>query len=213
MGQYVHGILGPFNGKIGTVIGSSWNGISYMRSLPRPSSVPPTVAQLTQRLKFGLATNFLAPLKSLLDVGYKSFAIRQTAYNAATAQLIADGLTGAYPNYAVDFSKVLFSKGNLTGAWTPAAASTVAGTIDVSWENNSGLGNAVAGDKVIILAYHPQLFQFVYKLEGALRSAATDELAVPAGFSGDSVHVWVAFQSADKKTISTSVYAGFIPVA
>ena len=64
MGTYSKGILGSFTGKVGTVIGSSWNGIDYMRSLPRPSSKAPTALQLAQREKFGLVTKFVAPIKA-----------------------------------------------------------------------------------------------------------------------------------------------------
>ena len=32
MGTIKQGILGGFSGKVGTVIGGSWKGISYMRS-------------------------------------------------------------------------------------------------------------------------------------------------------------------------------------
>ena len=31
MGTIKQGILGGFSGKVGTVVGSSWKGISYMR--------------------------------------------------------------------------------------------------------------------------------------------------------------------------------------
>ena len=33
MGTIKQGILGGFSGKVGTVVGSSWKGISYMRGL------------------------------------------------------------------------------------------------------------------------------------------------------------------------------------
>ncbi len=35
MGKIKQGILGGFRGKVGTVIGASWNGISYMRDATR----------------------------------------------------------------------------------------------------------------------------------------------------------------------------------
>ena len=33
MGKIKQGILGGFQGKVGTVIGASWNGIAYMRGI------------------------------------------------------------------------------------------------------------------------------------------------------------------------------------
>ena len=52
MGKIKQGILGGFKGKVGTVIGASWNGIAYMRSLAQSVKNPKTAAQLQQRAYF-----------------------------------------------------------------------------------------------------------------------------------------------------------------
>ena len=52
MGKIKQGILGGFKGKVGTVIGVSWNGIAYMRGLAQSVKNPKTAAQLTQRAFF-----------------------------------------------------------------------------------------------------------------------------------------------------------------
>ena len=49
MGKIKQGILGGFKGKVGTVIGSSWNGISYMRGQAQSVRNPKTPAQMIQR--------------------------------------------------------------------------------------------------------------------------------------------------------------------
>ena len=49
MGKIKQGILGGFKGKVGTVIGASWNGIAYMRGLAQSHKNPKTAAQLKQR--------------------------------------------------------------------------------------------------------------------------------------------------------------------
>ena len=52
MGKIKQGILGGFKGKVGTVIGASWNGIAYMRGLAQSVKNPQTEAQLKQRSFF-----------------------------------------------------------------------------------------------------------------------------------------------------------------
>ena len=52
MGKIKQGILGGFRGKVGTVIGASWNGIAYMRGLPQSVKNPKTAAQQAQRAFF-----------------------------------------------------------------------------------------------------------------------------------------------------------------
>src|SRR6476660_2204228 len=105
MGKYKKGILGAFSGKIGTVIGSTWNGIDYMRSLPKPSTKAPTDLQLIHRAKFGMITGFLKPISNLVNLGYKSQAFGMTGYNVATADLISEAITGAYPDLLIDYTK------------------------------------------------------------------------------------------------------------
>ena len=214
MGTYNKGILGSFSGKVGTVIGSSWNGIDYMRSLPKPSSKAPSEAQMSLRAKFGLANGFLGPISSLINLGYKSLAVQKTGYNVAIADIIAEAITGLYPDFVIDYSKVLFSKGSLTGAWNLTATSPNPAEISISWTDNSGSGNARNTDKAVVLIYNPEKSQFVHNLEaGALRSAAVDTLSLPEEFSGDTVQVWVAFMTPDKRLFSTSIHAGEIVVA
>ena len=52
MGKIKQGILGGFRGKVGTVIGASWNGISYMRGLAQSHKNPKTAEQTKQRAFF-----------------------------------------------------------------------------------------------------------------------------------------------------------------
>jgi hypothetical protein len=59
MGTIKKGILGGFSGKVGTVVGASWRGISYMRSLPQKVRNPRTQGQRSQRNKFALALSLL----------------------------------------------------------------------------------------------------------------------------------------------------------
>jgi len=212
MGTYKKGILGSFSGKVGTVVGSSWNGIEYMRSLPKPSSKAPTDLQMLQRAKLGMATGFLQPISALINIGYKSLAIRQTAFNVATSQLLAEAITGVYPDLTIDYPKVLISKGNLTGAWGPAATSA-ASKVNVTWQDNSVSGTAKATDKAMLLVYNPDKSQYVFTTGGDDRSSLADSLDVPADFVGDTVHVWMAFISADKKAVSTSLYISEVVIA
>jgi hypothetical protein len=60
MGKIKQGILGGFKGKVGTVIGSSWNGIAYMKGLPQSVRNPRTDAQVQQR-------NFFKELQGLVS--------------------------------------------------------------------------------------------------------------------------------------------------
>ena len=62
MGKIKQGILGGFKGKVGTVIGASWNGIAYMRGLPQSVKNPKTAAQQAQRAFFAEVQDLVGQL-------------------------------------------------------------------------------------------------------------------------------------------------------
>jgi hypothetical protein len=65
----------------------------------------------------------------------------------------------------------------------------------------------------MLLVYNPDKSQYVFTTEGDDRSSLADSLDVPADFVGDTVHVWIAFIAADKKTVSTSLYISEVVIA
>ncbi len=213
MGKYSKGILGSFSGKIGTVIGSTWKGIDYMRSLPKPSSKTPTDAQMEQRIKLSLAVNFLKPAKAIINVGFRSQATTNTGFNIATSIVVKQALTGTYPDFIIDYSRVVFSMGELLGPWNATMVSATAGTVSISWANNTGSGLAEATDNAVIVAFNESKGQYVTTMNGSERSTSLHNLDVPESFSGDELQVWMAFISADRKSVSSSVYLGTIEVA
>ena len=62
MGKIKQGILGGFRGTVGTVVGSSWNGIVYMKGLPQSQKDPQTAAQMRQRTFFREVQNLVGQL-------------------------------------------------------------------------------------------------------------------------------------------------------
>jgi hypothetical protein len=106
-------VLGSFSGKVGTVIGASWKGINYMRSIPQHVKEPCIEGQVGQRSKFALTLNFLKPITGFLRTGWKLYAHRQPPFNAAMFYTLANVITGTYPDYDIDLSKVLVSRGGL----------------------------------------------------------------------------------------------------
>ena len=212
MGKINQGILGGFSGKVGNVVGGSWKGIDYMRIMPSSVANPQTPAQVDQRLKFSVVTGFLQPMVQFLRVGFKSFAIRMSGFNAAMSYNFHNALTGSSPNYAIDYPNALVSRGNLASALNQAAASTVAGTIVFTWDDNSGEIGASALDKSLLVVYNPVKHQAVTVNELAERADGTQTITVPDSFSGELVQCYIAFIAADGK-VSNSRFAGAVTVA
>lgn len=209
MGTIKQGILGGFSGKVGTVIGSSWKGISYMRGQAQHVKNPRTAGQVNQRLKFNLVLNFLQPNVPYIRIGYKSQAAKQTEFNAAMSYLVKNAVTGTSPDYALDYTKVVVSKGGLTQV-TEAADSWVAAQnkLTFSWTDNSGVGNALATDKAMPFIYNKAKNETIYNTAGATRTTHTMDVTVPNNWVGDKVEVYLGMVSEDGALVADSIYLG-----
>lgn len=213
MGTIKQGILGGFSGKVGTVIGASWNGIQYMRSIAASVANPRTEAQLEQRARFSAVVKFLRPITSFLRLGFKSQAQKMTAFNAAMSYNLGNALKGTYPAYEIDYPKVMISQGNLAGALNPAAVSTVAGKIDFSWDDNSTEAGALAEDKAAMVVYSPLSQKAVTLSGGSTRQSGTQSVTLPDSFSGQEVQCYIAFTNANESDISDSQFVCSVVVA
>ena len=212
MGKIKQEILGGFSGKVGTVVGSIWKGISYIRALAPSIANPRTPAQVNQRNKFAAVIAFLQPIQAFVKVGYKSFADGKSAMNAAMSYIVVNAMTGTAPNFTVDYPEALVSRGKLMGAGT-ASASTTSGTLNLNWTDNSGEGDASTSDKAMVLVYNSTRNEAKIVLEsGAVREDATVEVILPAHYLGDTIQVYLSFRAADNSIVSNSRHAGSILV-
>ena len=208
MARIKKGILGGFAGKVGTVIGSNWKGVDYIRSLPKASSKPATLLQTDQRLRFAAVMGFLRPIGALINKGYRGVTGARTPMNAAMSYHVKNALTGISPDFVMDYSKVVFSKGDIAGAWAPEADSVSAAQLTFSWQNNSGTGLAEEDDEAILLVYNSEKNQYVFLETGETRITGTVNLLLPSDFSGDEVDCWISFKAVTSKRMATSVYIG-----
>lgn len=213
MATILNGILGGFSGTVGTVVGSSWKGIDYMRSRATSIAQPNTPAQLEQRAKFATVVKFLKPLTAFLRVGFKSQAVKMSGFNAASSYTYKNALMGTYPAFEIDYSKVLVSCGTLPGALNPTITSTLAGEIEIAWEDNSQDTNAMDDDKVLLVVYNPIKQQAVTIAGGNTRVSGTQSITLPSSFTGDEVQCFIGFKSASQSVVSNSQFAGEIVVA
>jgi len=82
--------------------------ISYMRAKATSVSNPRTDGQVGQRSKFALALGILKPMTGFIRVGYKRFATKQTAFNAAMSYILNNAITGISPISALTCQKCWF---------------------------------------------------------------------------------------------------------
>lgn len=208
MGTFKKGILGGFSGKVGTVVGSNWRGLDVMRSLPKKSGLSPTQEQVEQRQRFALAMGFISPLTKILSLYYGNVSGTSSRLNNAMSYHLKEAVTGNSPNFAVDYAKVVISKGEVIGVKDGVISAPQAGMVQVDWSNNSGQVLADANDLLLVVLYNSDKAVFVVEEGTATRQEATLDIAVPAGYAGDTLHAWVGFVNKAQKKASSSIYLG-----
>jgi hypothetical protein len=125
---------------------------------------------------------------------------------------VFNAITGDYPNYETDFSKLLISRGNMTGALN-AAAIEETGVIKITWDDNSGNGFAEETDVALIAVMNPAKSEAVSITNGVTRSAGTHDVTCPNDWDGDKVYVYIGFISENGKEVANSVYLGDFTVS
>ncbi|MBW8687259.1 DUF6266 family protein [Chitinophaga rhizophila] len=213
MGKYFKGILGPFAGLVGTVVGATWKGLWVMRSRPVSTGKAPTEAQMIQRSRFALMSQFLSPVTELIRIGYQAYNQEQSPYKVAFKQNIDEAITGVYPLLTINYAQLSIAKGRLLAVHSDVeVAGTTAGQLDITWTNNAPVDSTNGSDRIYLLAYNPGLQKYVMVKSAAARSAAQYDMAVPLDWSGNMVHVWLFFVTVNGKLVSDSVHMGPVPV-
>jgi hypothetical protein len=209
MAKYGRGIMGAFSGMIGPVIGSSWKGKPYMRSRSGPRKKPPSPAQQEHEAKFALVANFLLSMRSVLRIGFPGKASHMSGYNAALRHTFHQAVTGEYPDFQINYSKVLISDGDLFGT-DRYSVHAGQGNIIFSWNDNSGNRQAKPDDRVVLVVYcEEKQASHCYTLH--LRNAGTGTVSVQ-DFTGKVVQTYLSFISADGRRAAISLYTGQLVV-
>ena len=134
MGKIKQGILGGFQGKVGTVIGASWNGIAYMRGIAQSVKNPKTAGQQIQRGFFREVLDIVGQLSNeQLNFLFPNAPSGMTRRNALVKQLatfkVIDGDTKS-----VDLGNIN-SLGNAATADLPDVAIVAADeNLTISWD-------------------------------------------------------------------------------
>ena len=209
------GILNEFSGKIGPVVGASWNGIQYMRSRPvSRSGKQLSDSQKEWHEKFALGMRFIQAMGPLVNISYQS-GYGKTTKNAALSRLLSQAIGGQYPDLYMDYSQVEIARGDLKKAANPAVELTEAQQFRFTWTDNTGMGNAAAKDRAILVVYCPETNDLIWTTDGGTRGEGQGLLdgkllMKSINNRGFSLHTWLSFRSPDGKRVADSCYTGVV---
>lgn len=209
MANYNQGILGPFSGKVGPVVGSSWKGRQVMRGRPYPKkNITPSTLQARIQQRLTAISNYLRPLGGFISMGmrYVAKAAAVTPRNYATKLNMENSMNLSQGVWSVIPSTVAISAGqypNVPGI----LLSQVQQGLSVTWTNNGGAtvgltagGNPIVladTDKVWVVLYNVEKKQTAIPTQGyVMRDDAVALISKPANWAtGDHVHAYVFTQA------------------
>lgn len=205
------GIMGPVSGRVGSLVFCICsNGTNYVRSLPRKSTKAPSLAQVVQRSKFGFATRFLNQHADLARIGFPNEK-RMTPRNRAMKELLGKGIAGAYPDWQIDYPKVVLSKGSTPPLSALERVFVKRDEVRLRW-TTSGFEEqlGIQDDLVRVVLYNATEGVFVVQ-EQAFRCDKQCYVMLPDWIRGDEVHIYVMVHSL-RGTPSNSQYVGALVV-
>ncbi|WP_313516717.1 DUF6266 family protein [Sphingobacterium sp.] len=192
-----NGILGSFSGKVGSVVGGSWRGIQYIRSIPKKIKRVPTEKMLNQQAKFSLVMAFVNPLREFLKENYEDEKIRHmTSANLLTSHILRNAVQGNLPEIKLDYSKIIISKGTVEQIIELSASQTDS-SILLKWASESKYLVPLSEVEVRGVIYNEKKKHF-HHLELGTRKTLTGEVPLKLFEKGDKLAMWV--YSIDKKT-------------
>ncbi|GAA4777954.1 hypothetical protein GCM10023231_00490 [Olivibacter ginsenosidimutans] len=207
MAKFVNGANGTFSGKVGSVIGSSWRSIHYMRGLSKKRTKPFSEGQIAQQLRFSLMGRLLLPLRGLMEIGFANLdTSHATLFNLVMARNLP-AVEGEYPDFSINYSQLQFSNGSLLQPRGVSVA-LASGILTLSWNPQTTPFNGKADDEVYTLLYDQEQQLFYTADTVVTRGEGQVEIPLDAESVGHTGEVWLFAMSRDGKLISPTVYAG-----
>lgn len=208
MGKLTNGLLGMLTGKVGNLVYYNVNGKQVVRKLGKVTK-PPTVAQLQNRMEMKTVMQFLSPLTEFLNVGFipRHQDRHKSAFSLAVSYNKKNAVTGTNPDVVIAYEKVRLSEGCLEEAIAPTVELLAEG-LKFSWLCPGNLPWPANTDRVMLLAYFPNLKTAVYVTSAAKRQQLTETLNLAEDMLAEYMEVYISFVAENRKSAADSTYLG-----
>jgi hypothetical protein len=208
MARYPKGIMGPIRGKVGSVIGSSWKGVPYLKGPYKPRTKKISKKEKHNRIKFAKAQFWLKPLLDFVRIGFKGYKPPLVeGYIAAKSYLLKNAFEGTGADAHINPELVKVSFGDLPLSENIAVTLTNGSLLEFTWDTTFIPEEAREEDQVMLLAYDIQRSLAKFTTTGEFRKAGKDSLQLQKT-KGKKWLVYLAFTAHDRSRQSHSIYLG-----
>lgn len=206
MGRLIGGINGPIHGKIGNVVGSSRNGIPYVKGPYKKRTPNVSDKEMANRKKFAAAQAWLKPVLEYVREGFRGYSRRAQGFVAAKSWLLNNAFVSDESGLHIDPAQVKLSSGDLPLPADLKVSFTDGGDLQFTW-NPAQKDQPGSFDQIMMLAYDVEKGVVHLNTTGQFRSTGSDTLNLIQSH-GNHYHVYAAFSAADRSSQSESIYLG-----
>ena len=206
MGKLINGINGPFLGKVGTGIGSSWKGIPYIKGPYKKRTGKASEGEKGNRNKFGMAQRWLQPALHFVREGFKNYSPTVDGFLAAKSWLLLHSFEGIQPDISINPALVKLSHGSLPLSANIHAEKKNGSQLQFSW-NPAKIEDGHPKDQVMLMAYDIYHRNATIIIPGQFRETGVDSMQLPPQ-EMRTYHIYLAFVAQDRSRQSNSVYLG-----
>ncbi|MHB9056914.1 MAG: DUF6266 family protein [Paludibacteraceae bacterium] len=196
--------FGKISGKYGDALAtqSKATGKNYLRVATEPSN-PRTEKQVAHRAKFGFMNSVLVPFYPVFK---KNFGGNK-GIRYAVSDAYKNAITGVYPAFVLDLSKVIMSEGSLYKVTNTTIEKDGTAKFKISWDTT--VLEVTDPDSLTSFVFFNEDTKQVYTCSGnATLMEGTVTIDMPEIWNEANIHVWLYFVSADGLQKSGSQYLG-----
>jgi len=212
---FLNGVIGVSRKKVGEIVAFRNGGKTIARKYLGTGEIanPRTAGQLAQRERFGLLAETLSMAAAFFNHSFGAYRRYFNGFSAAMHYNWADLITGSYPLYTVDPTKLIISRGGLLGLDGVQVTANANHGVTLTWTDNTGQGNARNDDKVSFVLWIPTFGSLtkMFAFENvADRSTGTYAQSWLLQAPGETAHVYVCIHRNGGSKYSTSQYLGTV---
>ncbi|ADY52749.1 hypothetical protein Pedsa_2197 [Pseudopedobacter saltans DSM 12145] len=207
------GINGPFSGKVGSIVGYQLNGQTVIRGLPKVVKRKPTALTSLNRARMKAVSEFLKPLKQVIDFGYRNIAPRGSrvgTFQAAQSYTFRNAIDYDEDNVPyVNPEKVLVFRGDLMEPLL-LAVTREENNVYIQWDT---VQYEYKRGILVVMAYAIENGQIWFDEGGAKISDGSFiwNLGEAASFASyPHLHIYVGVYDVVGNELSDSVYGGCV---
>ena len=189
--------FGAISGKHGTAVAvTRKDGTSYLRVHVKAHN-PRTDKQQAHRAKFALTSKALAPFNSI-------FKHTMGVTNGISIARSKNAIVNEYPNFSIDYKKIMFSFGTLEKLQN-ASTTSDNGVVSINWDFKK-MYNCHGNDSVSLVVFNKDTNQALHIENIASRKDRQTKINIQESWTNSEIYFWAYVRRGDK--ISDSVAVG-----